>query len=225
MHELEQGTWGAYNNFLLYGEVDRFSKILARYELFKKIIELPGDIVEGGVFKGTGLFYWAKMIEIFNPRTNRKVVGFDTFQGYPLSANAQEMEAAREFEDTAGFGPVTVEELTQLATLQGLQERIELVEGDVTSTFTKYTNANPGFRIALLNLDFDTYDATRAALDALFQLVVPHGIVVLDEYGAAPWGESNAVDEFIQGHDIKLQSIPWTHSPSAYFIKGQVSSD
>ena len=161
MADNEAKSWEAYNDLLLYGGVDRLNKILARYELFKMIVELPGDIVEGGVFKGTGLFYWAKLIEIFNPRTSRKVVGFDTFEGYPEQGRKYELQAARQFEDTAGFQPVSAEELTRIAASQNLQGRIELVKGDVTSTVKEYVEANPGFRIALLNLDFDTYDATK----------------------------------------------------------------
>ena len=52
------GTWDAYNDLLLRGPLDRFTKMWARYELFKQVIDLPGDIVEGGVFKGAGLLYW-----------------------------------------------------------------------------------------------------------------------------------------------------------------------
>ena len=220
MADNESKSWDAYNDLLLYGGVDRINKILARYELFKMVVELPGDIVEGGVFKGTGLFYWAKLIEIFNPRTSRKVVGFDTFEGYPELEREYELHAAKEFEDAAGYQPVSVEELTRTAASQNLQARIELVKGDVAATVNEYTKANPGFRIALLNLDFDTYDATKSALESLYDLVVPKGIVVLDEYAVSHWGESDAVDEVFKHRDIRLRSIPWTHSPSAYIVKG-----
>jgi len=220
MADNEAKSWDAYNDLLLYGDVGRFGKILARYELYKKIVELPGDIVEGGVFKGAGLFYWAKLIELFNPRTSRKVVGFDTFGGYPELEREYELNAARQFEYTARFQPVSPEEFTQIAASQNLQARIELVEGDLASTVNEYVKANPGFRIALLNLDFDTYGATKLALESLYDLVVPNGVVVLDEYAVSQWGESDAVDEVFKNHHIQLRSIPWTHSPSAYFVKG-----
>ena len=51
MVDIETKGWDAYNELLLYGGVDRLNKILARYELFKMVVELPGDIVEGGVFR------------------------------------------------------------------------------------------------------------------------------------------------------------------------------
>jgi hypothetical protein len=32
------------------------SKLLARYEIFKMVLNLPGDIVDCGVYRGTSLF-------------------------------------------------------------------------------------------------------------------------------------------------------------------------
>ena len=221
MTQRESISWDAYNNLQIYGELGRFTKLLARYELFKLIVDLPGDIVEGGVFKGAGLFYWAKLTAIYNPHTNRKVVGFDTFEGYPRSDVANEAEVADEFERRTAYQAPSVEELTRIAASQNLEGRIELVKGNVTSTVREYVKANPGFRIALLNLDFDGYDATKAALDSLFHVVVRGGVVVLDEYAMGQWGESDAADEFMQQHDIQLKSLPWTHTPSAYFKKGK----
>lgn len=156
---------------------------------------------------------------MFNPRTSRKVVGFDTFNWYPELEDRREIDAAKEFEATAQYKPLSVEELTQRAASQNLQTRMELIQGDVISTIKEYVKKNPGFRIALLNLDFDTYDATKSALEFLYDLVVPNGVIVLDEYAVSDWGESKAVDELLQRHGNRLRSIPWTHSPSAYIVK------
>ena len=54
------------NAFKLYNELiesenfDRLQKIFTRYDLFNKTINVPGDIVECGVFKGTGQIFWLK---------------------------------------------------------------------------------------------------------------------------------------------------------------------
>lgn len=42
-------------------------------------LELPGDIVEIGVFKGTGIAQLLKLREIFIPASNKKIIGFDLF--------------------------------------------------------------------------------------------------------------------------------------------------
>jgi len=43
--------------------------------------------------------------------------------------------------------------------------------------------------------------------------------VALDEYAMHKFGESDAVDEFIRGKGIVLNSFPWALSPTAYFCK------
>ena len=53
----ENNIWENYNNLLLSEDITRIRKILARYELFKKTINIPGDVVECGVFKGVSKFY------------------------------------------------------------------------------------------------------------------------------------------------------------------------
>ena len=68
-----------YDKFLKETNLSRLQKILARYELFKKILKTPGDICECGVFKGSGIFTWVKLMKLFKPNNNFKVVGFDFF--------------------------------------------------------------------------------------------------------------------------------------------------
>ena len=66
----EDYIWECYNSLLLSHDISRIRKLLARYELFKKSLNVPGDIIECGVFKGVGLMYWLKLIEIILPRLN-----------------------------------------------------------------------------------------------------------------------------------------------------------
>lgn len=212
-------SWDAYNEFLMHGRLDRVTKILARYELFKRVVELPGDIVEGGVFRGTGVLYWAKLMQIFNPLSQRKVVGFDTFAGYPDSDSAHEKESGQKFVADAGTKATSMDEILGAARDLGLAQRVELIAGDATRTIEEYVRNNPGFRVALLNLDFDTHDPTAAALRHLYLLVVPGGVVVFDEYATRGWGESDAVDNFFRDQKMVLRSIPWAMSPSAYAVK------
>jgi hypothetical protein len=216
-----QASWDSFNDFLLHGSPDRFAKILSRYELFKRVIDVPGDIVECGVFKGTGVLFWAKLLQIFHPLSSRKVVGFDTFGEYPATGEVDRKFAAELCAEAAyeGADPAA---LLEIAAECGVRDRIELIPGDATVTIREYVEARPGFRIALLNLDFDTYAPTRAALEALYDSVVPGGIVICDEYGLSGCSESDAVDDYVRGHGlstVRLRSLRWNLSPMAYFIK------
>ena len=57
---------------------------LFKEEIFKKIINIHGSILEMGVLFGGGLMSWAKLSSIFEPANySRKIVGFDTFSGFP----------------------------------------------------------------------------------------------------------------------------------------------
>lgn len=216
----EQESWDSYNEFLLRGTLNRFTKMFARYELFKRVIDIPGDIVEGGVFKGTGVLFWAKLIQIFNPLSARKVIGFDTFEGLPESTSSPyDRSSGAQFIATSNYQPVSPESILDIASNLGLAHRIELVKGDACVTIKQYVEERPGFRVALLNLDFDTYEPTAVALQYFVPRVVSKGIVALDEYAEHKWGESDAVDEFIRGKRIVLNSFPWALSPTAYFQK------
>ena len=55
---------------------------LAKYEIFKQIINVNGSIVECGVFVGGGTMTWLHCSSILEPYNHtRKIIGFDTFSG------------------------------------------------------------------------------------------------------------------------------------------------
>jgi hypothetical protein len=64
------------------------------------------------------------------------------------------------------------------------------------------------------------YDPTLAALKALYPLVVPGGVVLLDEYGMEGFpGESAAFDEYFGNNRPKLTKFPFISTPGGYFVK------
>jgi len=58
-------------------------RFLAHVELFKMTLEIPGDIIELGVFRGLGLLTWANLLEAYciGDRT-KTVYGFDNWKGF-----------------------------------------------------------------------------------------------------------------------------------------------
>lgn len=212
--------WDYYNGLLLGPDSGRLRKLFVRYELFKKALDSPGDIVECGVFKGAGLFFWAKLLNIHAPEAQKKVIGFDTF-GKPFADSLLDYEkkSAEDFISESNFDGTTTNALYKKAEKANLRERIELVSGDITETAEEYTKNNTGFRISLLNLDFDTYQGTKSALEAFYPYIAPGGIVVFDEYGKRGWGESDAVDEYFSDKDENIQAINDCFQPTAYIRK------
>ena len=54
-------------------------KLVARTLLAEKTRHIPGDIVEVGVFKGSGVLTWLKLKKLLFPNSMKKVIGFDFF--------------------------------------------------------------------------------------------------------------------------------------------------
>lgn len=210
----------AYNDLIESNNLDRLQKIFTRYDFFKKTINVPGDIVECGVFKGTGQIYWLKLLRIYDEYSMKKVVGFDTFQSFPKSILKYEKKQAKKFLKESSYKGVSLKDINNKIKKIGLEKRSELVKGDIIKTSSNYVKKNKGFRISLLNLDLDTYEGTKAALENFYPLVSKDGIIIFDEYGKRGWGETDAVDEFFRNKkNIKIQSIKFSNQPSAFVVK------
>ncbi len=211
----------AYNYLIESEDTSRLKKIFARYELFKRTITVPGDIIECGVFKGTGHIFWLKLLKIFDEHSIKKVVGFDTFQNFSKSILDYEKKSARKFTKEANYkNNVSIKEINEKISKLNLLDRSELVKGDIIKTAKKYVNNNKGFKISLLNLDLDTYEGTKSALNAFYKKISKKGVIILDEYGKRGWGETDAVDEFLSKHkELEIKTIEYSNQPTAYIVK------
>ena len=70
------------DNFTKYTQLSTISRFLTRYEVYKLQLGIPGVILDIGVGRGSSLFTWAKLSEIFEPvNYTREIHGFDTFDG------------------------------------------------------------------------------------------------------------------------------------------------
>ena len=62
---------------------------LAYYELFKRIIEVPGSILEFGVYYGNGLFTWLNLWKHLSQPIGDENFGFDDLAGYNVTSQKQ----------------------------------------------------------------------------------------------------------------------------------------
>src|SRR5690554_734613 len=113
------------------------AKFLTKYELFKQIIDVNGSIVECGVLHGAGTLAWAKLSSIFEPANHlRKVIGFDTFEGFP--SVAEQDTATGTFQDLkkGGLTGSTVDTIAEAVAVYDLNRpishipKVELIKGD-----------------------------------------------------------------------------------------------
>lgn len=163
-------------NFPKYVRRQDISRFIALYELFKKIIDVKGSIVECGVHLGFSLFTFAKLSANLEPiAIDRKIIGFDTFEGFPSVSEKDELK-----DNYVDFKPSIDIYKELLDCIEAYDEnrflnqytKIELIKGDAIYTIPKYVEQNKHLTIALLFLDFDLYEPTKIALELLVPRVV-----------------------------------------------------
>jgi len=226
----ELSTFDMFRSFPVFTPRFNLARFLAHYELFKTILNVPGVIVDLGVYRGASAFTWAKLCEIFCPTDIWKLVyGFDTFEGFPRISTADGPASRKHGRLKGGYsGGRSVERDLALAQeamnhdrhLRHI-DRIRLIKGDVARTIPRFIREKGhGLKIALMNLDVDLYAPTKVALERFVPRMARGGIIVLDEYGSTVFGgESKAVDEYFQkrfGRSPRIEKFTWHSNPSGY---------
>ncbi len=204
-------------------------RFLAHAELFKKTLEVPGDIAELGVFRGLGLMTWANLLETYciGDRT-KTVYGFDNWKGFQGLSPEDGQEVASVNKHDGGFSPEKYyEELKDAIAIFDADRfipwkpRVKLVVGNIEETAVSFTKENPGVRFSLIHFDCDLYKPTKVALENLWSILSRGGIMLFDEYSIPDWaGETKAVDEFFSDKPrVKIKTFSWTNTPAGYIVK------
>lgn len=195
-------------NFTRFVPRQSLSRFLCRAELFKKILNLHGSIIELGVLGGFGLCSWAQLSSIYEPmNVNRKVIGFDTFRGFPsVSDNDTEAAVIGDMACDSYEEILTFAKLFNTNRFFGNIEKIELVKGDILETIPAFLAENPHIVISLIYLDVDLYMPTKTALSYFLPRIPKGGVIAFDELNVREWkGESIALNEVIGFDKLKIE--------------------
>jgi len=208
--------------FLRHQQLDR---ILCLSELYKKIINIPGVIVEFGIRFGQNMALFESLRSIFEPHNiSRKIIGFDTFKGFP-SVNSK--DGNREIIREGAFNVINdyksnLETILQYhekeAGLYSHIKKFELIEGDATKTIQSWLNNNKEKLISLAYFDFDLYEPTKNCLEKITDRLTKGSIIAFDEINHEQFpGETIALQEVFGINNIELKRFP--NNPFlAYFI-------
>ena len=199
------------NNFYLSCNVSRICKFLVQYELYKMSRNIPGSIVECGVFKGVSLARFAMLRSIFK-NTSKKIIAFDIFGKYPQTNFSPDKKIRKEFIKGAGDKSISIKQLRKVLKHKKTEKEVEIIKGDITSTVPKYAKSHPKLKISLLNLDTDVYEPAVTILEYLYPKITKGGIIILDDYGAFP-GETKAVNDYFKEKKVKIQSFSFAKHP------------
>jgi hypothetical protein len=212
--------------FPKYVSRQSMAKFLTKYEIFKKILHVNGSIVECGVLHGAGTLAWAKLSSILEPVNHtRKIIGFDTFEGFPRIKEKDLTGSDSSCLRKGGLTGSTFESVLNAINVYDLNRplqhipKTELVKGDLCKTAEEYLKENPHLVVSLLYLDVDLYEPTKKALELFYPRIPKGGIIAFDELNAKMFpGESIAVDEVIGLDNLEIRRFTFD-SYVSYAIK------
>lgn len=194
-------------------------RMYALYKAVEYVVEanIPGDFAECGVWRGGSVMLIASTL-LGRGRTDRKIFLYDTFDGMSAPTEADQDMEGRTAEtmlatdnkslDSLMWSYAPLDHVKANVTSVGYPaDRFVFVQGKVEETIPA-TLPGP---LALLRLDTDWYESTRHELEQLYPLLVPGGVLIIDDYGH--WkGSRQAVDEYfsVAGRKILLNRVDYT---------------
>ncbi|MCB2310027.1 crotonobetainyl-CoA--carnitine CoA-transferase [Clostridium tagluense] len=211
-------------NLGLFINRQSLSRILFMDELYKKIINVHGIVVEFGVRWGQNLSLFESFRGMYEPfNYNRRIVGFDTFEGF-TSLDEKDGESDITVEGAYSVTEGYEKYLTKILNYHERESPIshikkyELVKGDATVSLIDYLNRNPETIIAFAYFDFDIYKPTKICLEAIKPHLTKGSVIGFDELNCHTFqGETLALKEVFGLHNISLKRSPLNPLQS-YFI-------
>lgn len=187
-----QGAYAAYSG----------AKHVAKYNI-------PGDIVEAGVWRGGIAFIIAETLKHFGSE-DRTIYMYDTYAGMSepteedtkssTGNSALKKYNLRKKDGYVDWCYASIEEVQEhLEKVPYPKEHFKLVKGKVEDTIP---NTAPT-QVSLLRVDTDWYESTKHIMEHLFSNLSTHGIFICDDFGK--WeGARKAVEEYLSKNNIRI---------------------
>jgi hypothetical protein len=216
-------------NLGLYTRGSLLVKFLVMSDLYQRVLHLPGQILEFGVWWGQNLILLENLRAIYEPFNKQRIlVGFDTFKGYSSTSKQDGQNSSVVFEDeTYSTGLEYKSYLENLLKvhegsniLGHVQGNHRLIEGNVVETAPQYFKDHPESLVALAYFDMGPYLPTKTALEAILPHLMPGSILLMDEltWVESP-GEAIAFKEVFANVPYKIEKCALYPSKSIVTIQ------
>lgn len=202
-------------NLHLFMNRQILSRVIFLHELYKKIIDVHGVIMDLGTRWGTGMTLFQSFRGMYEPfNFNRKIIGFDTFGGFHnLDEKDGRADVVKEsnFRTTENYKEYLEKILDyheQESPLSHIK-KYELIGGDACITVDEYIKNNPETIVALAYFDFDIYQPTKKGLEAVKDRLTKGSVVVFDELNWPKFpGETLALKEVFGLNSYYIKRSP-----------------
>lgn len=203
-------------NFPKYVRRQNLTRFLALYEIFKRVQNVKGSIVECGVFHGFGIMTWVKLSAILEPvNLTRRIYGFDTFEGFPRITK-KDLVGPGKGVKVGDLYANSLAELNELAAIHdstrflGHIPKVKLVKGDAAQTIPRFIEEHPHLVVSLLFMDFDLHEPTKVALQHFMPRMPKGAVIAFDELDNPLWpGETTAMLEICGGNRLRIERLPF----------------
>ena len=185
-------------------------RVFALRQAIRYILDhnIPGDIVECGVWKGGSMMAVAKSL-LECGSGDRTLYLFDTFEGMTEPTEADKDFTGELAADLLKKSEKATAWIWAYASKAEVSHNMRDTGYDTSNTVIvrgKVEETLPGSApdtIALLRLDTDWYESTYHELLHLYPRLSVGGVLIIDDYGH--WGGARrAVDQYIKEHNLKL---------------------
>jgi hypothetical protein len=176
---------------------------------------VPGVAMELGTRFGRDLAILDGLRTVYEPLNySRKIIGFDTFTGFPkvdpqdgdhAIASIGALATGDDYDDYLRSVLTQRERMAPFAHIQ----KFEVVRGDASETLAAYLAANPQTIVAFAYFDFDLYEPTKRCLELLRPHLTRGSILGFDELNCAEFpGETVALREVFGLDRYALKRLP-----------------
>lgn len=213
-------------NLGLFVKRQEISRIIFLNELYRKVLDVHGAIMEFGVRWGRDLALFQALRGMYEPYNySRRIIGFDTFAGFPSvhpnDGSAAPIEAGS-YGVTEGYEKYLNEVLAYHERESPISHirKFDLIRGDVTSELPTYLESHQETIVALAYFDLDIYEPTLACLEAIGPRLTKGSIIGFDELNCPDFpGETAALREAIGLDKVAVKRLPGVSFPSYVVIE------
>ncbi len=199
-----------FNNIGLFIDRRTLSRFLYINELYQKMMNMHGTIFEFGVRYGQNISLFTSFRGIYEPYNhNRKIVGFDTCEGFPSVNTKNDTDQWKEgdfgvpekYED---FLAEIIDVHEQMAPISTIKKH-SFVKGDASVTIDEYLKSHPETIISLAYFDFDIYKPTKDCLERIIPYLSKGAIIAFDEINVQEFpGETQALREVLGSKNFRI---------------------
>lgn len=211
-------------NLGLFLQSKHLSRLLFMDHLYKSMVNLHGVVMDFGTRWGQNMALFSSLRGIYEPfNRNRKIVGFDTFEGFlkttPEDGGSSMMEKGK-YSVSHGYENYLtgILDINERSNPLAHVKKYEIRKGDAAVELKAYLEEFPETIVSLAYFDMDLYEPTKECLLAIKDHLTKGSVIGFDELNAPECpGETLALKEVFGLNRYKIQRLPIT-SRTSYIV-------